>query len=74
MFLEVASELVNTPGWDDRQVQIHFRGQGEPSWRLCFFASDAPNSIDAVVSGEADIAICNPGVVLGMALHGPPPF
>ena len=30
MMLEIASELVNTPGWVDRQVQIHFREQGEP--------------------------------------------
>jgi hypothetical protein len=74
MMLEVASELITLPGWVDRQVQIHFREQGAPSWRLCFFASDAPNSIDAVVNGEADIAICNPGVILAMALHGAAPF
>ncbi len=29
-----------------------------------------PGSVDAVASGEADIAICNPGGVLGMALRG----
>jgi TRAP-type uncharacterized transport system substrate-binding protein len=74
MMLEIASELVNTPGWVDRQVQIHFREQGAPEWRLSFFASDAPNAVDAVVNGKADIAICNPGAVLGMALHGAPPF
>ena len=74
MILEIASELVNTPGWNDRQVRVHFREQGAPEWRICFFASDAPNSIDAVVNGDADIAICNPGVVLGMALHGAAPF
>lgn len=74
MMLEVATELVSTPGWVDRQVQIHFREQGAPGWRLCFFASDAPNSVDAVANGEADIAICNPGAILAMALHGAPPF
>src|SRR5947208_2995410 len=74
MVLEVATELISTPGWADRQVQIHFREQGAETWRLCFFASDAPNSIDAVVNGEADIAICNPGVILAMALHGAAPF
>lgn len=74
MMLEIATELVATPGWADRQVQIHFREQGAASWRLCFFASDAPNSIDAVVNGEADIAICNPGAILAMALNGAAPF
>jgi hypothetical protein len=42
--------------------------------RTRFFASDSPQSVDAVVSGEADIAICNPGGVLGMALRGSGPF
>lgn len=74
LMLEVATELVSAPGWVDRQVQIHFREQGAPDWRFNFFASDAPNAVDAVVSGEADVAICNPGAVLAMALHGAPPF
>ncbi|HZT06151.1 MAG TPA: TAXI family TRAP transporter solute-binding subunit [Chloroflexota bacterium] len=74
MFLEVAAELVGTPGWTDRQVNIQFREQGASAWRVNLFASDAANSIDAVVAGEADIAICNPGAVLAMALHGLGPF
>jgi len=74
LMLEAASELVGSDDWADRQVQIHFRVQGAERWKVCFFASDAPNSIDAVVSGEADIAICNPGAVLAMALRGTGPF
>lgn len=74
LMLEVASELVGASGWPERQVRIQFRAQGAPAWKLCFFASDAPNAVDAVVRGEADIAICNPGGVLAMALHGAGPF
>jgi TRAP-type uncharacterized transport system substrate-binding protein len=74
LMLEVASELVSSPGWADRQVLVDFREQGAPEWRLAFFASDAPNSVDAVASGEADFAICNPGGVLAMALHGLGPY
>lgn len=74
LMLEVASHLVGAPQWMDRQVEIHFREQGEPKWRLCFFASDAPNAVDAVASGQADIAICNPGSVLAMAVNGAGPF
>jgi len=72
--LEAASELVRTAGWEDRQTRIDFRVQGAAEWRIRFFASDAPNSIDEVASGRADIAICNPGAVLSMALHGSAPF
>jgi TRAP-type uncharacterized transport system substrate-binding protein len=50
------------------------RPQGTKEWGTRFFASDSPQSVDAVVSGEADIAICNPGGVLGMALRGRGPF
>ena len=63
LMLEAAAELVGWNDWEDKQVEIHFRPQGAPDWKLCFFASDAPNSIDAVASGRADIAICNPGGV-----------
>src|SRR4051812_25198110 len=74
LMLEVASELVARSDWPDQQVEIHFRPQGGNEWKIRFFASDAPNSIDAVVNGEADFAICNPGGVLAMALKGAPPF
>jgi TRAP-type uncharacterized transport system substrate-binding protein len=74
MMLEVASELVAAQGWDDKQVEIRMRPQGAPEWGMCFFASDAPNSIDAVANGEAQFAICNPGGVLAMALKGAGPF
>src|SRR6266516_4720493 len=74
LMLEVASELVAAKEWPERQVTVHFRPQGDEDWRLCFFASDAPNAVDAIVRGEADIAICNPGSVLAMALRGAGPF
>ena len=74
LMLEVASELVGAPGWEDRQVEIRMRPQGAPEWSMCFFASDAPNSIDAVASGRAQFAICNPGGVLAMAMRGAGPF
>jgi TRAP-type uncharacterized transport system substrate-binding protein len=72
--LEVASELVADPNWPDKQVEIHMRPQGAPEWKMCFFASDAPNSVDAVASGRAQFAICNPGGVLAMALRGAGPL
>src|SRR4051812_33701400 len=74
LMLEAAAELVAASQWKDRQVEINFRPQGGDQWNVRLFASDAPNSIDEVASGRADIAICNPGAVLSMALHGGGPF
>jgi TRAP-type uncharacterized transport system substrate-binding protein len=74
LMLETATELVGANEWRDRQVMILMRPQGDDTWRTRFFASDAPNSIEAVVNGEADIAICNPGGLLGMALRGRGPY
>ena len=54
--LEVASELVAgevlglEKEWPDHQVHIRFREQGGNDWRLCFFASDAPNAVDSIMS------------------------
>jgi TRAP-type uncharacterized transport system substrate-binding protein len=72
--LEAASELVRTPDWEEKQVEINFRVQGDRGWKYRFFASDAPESVEEVRSGRADLAICNPGAVLAMALHGTGPF
>jgi TRAP-type uncharacterized transport system substrate-binding protein len=74
LMLETVSELVAATKWREKQVLISMRAQGDDKWGLRFFASDAPNSVDAIVNGEADIAICNPGGVLGMALKGRGPY
>src|SRR5580658_4448153 len=74
LMLETVSELVAANEWHDKQVMILMRPQGDNQWRTRFFASDAPGSVDAIASGEADIAICNPGGVLGMALRGRGPY
>jgi TRAP-type uncharacterized transport system substrate-binding protein len=74
IMLETVSELVAADEWTNKQVMILLRPQGEDKWRMRFFASDSPVSVNAVASGEADIAICNPGGVLGMALRGRGPF
>lgn len=74
LMLEVASELVAQGDWPEKQVRIQMREQGNDEWTICLFGSDAPNAVNAVVRGEADIAILNPGGVLAMALKGTGPF
>jgi TRAP-type uncharacterized transport system substrate-binding protein len=72
--LEVACELVAEESWEEHQARIQFRRQGDREWGVCLFGSDAPAAVDAVVSGEADFAIVNPGAILAMALRGAGPF
>lgn len=74
LMLEVASELVAANEWAEKQTMILFRVQGDSAWKIRFFASDAPGSVDAIATGEADIAICNPGGVLAMAAAGRGPW
>src|SRR5439155_10343829 len=74
LMLEVACELVAGDDWEERQARIQFRRQGDESWAVCLFGSDAPAAVDAVASGEAQFAIVNPGAILAMALRGSGPF
>src|SRR5439155_16260527 len=74
LMLEVASELSRTGPWLNKQAKILMREQGAKDWALSLFASDAPGSIDEIVSGDADFAICNPGGVLAMAYRGAGPY
>jgi TRAP-type uncharacterized transport system substrate-binding protein len=74
LMLEVASELAAIEAWPYKQVSIDLRGQGAADWATTFFASDTPDSIDAVVRGEADVAIVNPMEPLTLAYRGTGPY
>src|SRR5919206_180004 len=74
LMLEVASELVSRRDWDEKQSTVHLRVQGAPDWAYTLFASDTPDGIDAVVRGEADVAIVNPAEPLTLAYRGTGPY
>src|SRR5919199_6738835 len=74
LMLEVASELVGRREWEEKQSTIHLRQQGAADWAYTLFASDTPDSIDAVVRGEADVAIVNPMEPLTLAYRGTGPY
>jgi TRAP-type uncharacterized transport system substrate-binding protein len=74
LMLEVASELVSRGAWDEKQSTIHLRQQGAADWAYTLFASDTPDGIDAVVRGEADVAIVNPAEPLTLAYRGTGPY
>ena len=68
--LEIASELVADRGQPYNQAKVLLRTQGSADWPLCLFGSSTTEGIDAVVKGEAALAIINPASVLALALKG----
>lgn len=74
LMLEVASDLVGEANWSQKQVKISLRVQGAPDWPVTFVASDAPDAIDQVVGGQAQIGIVNPAEPLTLAYRGTGPY
>jgi len=74
LVLELASELVGLEEWQDKQIKLYLRQQGEPRSNLCFFASDAPSGIEEVIRGDADLGIINPVEPLTLAYRGKGPY
>lgn len=74
LVLEVASELVDQPGWGHRQARVSLRPQGADDWPVTFFASDGPAAIDEVARGSVQLAISNPAGYLALAVRGMGPF
>lgn len=74
LMLEVASELVGGKDWVQRQGKVSLRAQGTAGWPLTLFASDDPEVIDEVVSGNVQVAIMNPVEPLTLAYRGTGPF
>ncbi|HLY67844.1 MAG TPA: TAXI family TRAP transporter solute-binding subunit [Chloroflexota bacterium] len=74
LMLEVASELVAQDNRFWQQAVVSLRAQGPEPWGARLFASDTPSGIDAVVRGEADVAIVNPSGPLTVAYRGKGPW
>jgi TRAP-type uncharacterized transport system substrate-binding protein len=72
--LETVSEMVSVRGFPYSQAQVQIRPQGGSEWSFSLFGSDAPGSIDQVVSRDVDVAIVNPSVVLTLAYRGTGPY
>jgi NMT1 family protein len=74
LVLEVASELVDRPGWRERQARVSLRRQGADEWPVTLVASDGPAAIDEVARGQVQLAIINPAGYLALAARGTGPF
>jgi len=67
LVLELASELVDQPGWAHRQARVSLRPQGADNWPVTRFASDGPAAIEDVARGDVQVAIINPAGYLVLA-------
>ncbi len=74
LVLEVASELIGKKSFAYKQARISLREQGPGTWKVNFFGSDAPDAIEDVGRGGADVAIINPASPLTLAYRGTGPF
>jgi len=70
LVLELASELVDQPGWAHRQARVSLRPQGADGWPVILFASDGPAAIEDVARGDVQVAIINPAGYLALAERG----
>lgn len=67
--LEVATGIISS-GQPLRQAKVFLREQGTEEWPLCLFASSTNEGIDAVVNGQATMAMINPSAALTLAYRG----
>jgi len=74
LVLEIASEMVDQPGWPHRQAQVSLRPQGAEGWAVNMIASDGPAAIAQVAGGSMQLAISNPAGFLALAVRGTGPF
>jgi len=74
LVLEIASEMVDQPGWPHRQAQVSLRPQGADGWAVNMIASDGPAAIAQVAAGAMQLAISNPAGFLALAVRGTGPF
>ena len=69
--LEIASELVGRRDHPYTQAKVLLRPpRGDKEWRMALFGSSTAEGIEAVVRGEADLAITNPAASLSLAYRG----
>jgi uncharacterized protein len=72
--LEIAAELVAGPDRDFQQAKVLLRSPGTKDWPHCLFSASTSEGLDAVINGEAELALINPAAALTLAYRGTGPF
>jgi hypothetical protein len=70
LLLEMAAGVVGDPETDLRQTKVVLREQGSLDWSVCLLGSSTYEGVDAVVAGEAVLAMLNPSAALTLACRG----
>ena len=70
LILEIAAGLTAAADQPLKQTKVLLRAQGTTDWPLCLFGSSTNEGIDAVVAGEAQLAVVNPSAALTLAYRG----
>ena len=68
--LEIAASLAASGTERHRQAKVYLREQGTADWSLCLFASSTNEGVEAIASGQADLAMINPSAALTLAYRG----
>ena len=69
IMLQVASHLVGRPDWNEKQVLVSLRAQGDEDFAYRLLGGDSPKSIVDVASGRIDIALVNPATAASAGLR-----
>jgi hypothetical protein len=69
LFLDVAHEIMLSPGWSHRAVTVVMESHTGPG-RFSFYGANHPGTIDAVHERRVDISTVNPAAMLTMAHRG----
>jgi TRAP-type uncharacterized transport system substrate-binding protein len=72
--LEIAAEMVAGRDRDFQQASVLFRRPGNSDWQHRFASASTREGLDAVIRGEADLAMLNPAAALTVAYRGQGPF
>ncbi|GCE29525.1 hypothetical protein KDA_50090 [Dictyobacter alpinus] len=70
IFLEAASEMMDSDDWPYREVRVEMRSRGGETGVFRLFGANHPDSLQEMAAGTLDIAILNPSALLTMAYKG----
>ena len=67
--LQLASHLVGQADWNEKQVLVQLRAQGDENFAYRLLGGDSPKSIVDVAAGLLDVALVNPATAASAGLR-----
>ena len=69
IMLQLASHLVGQADWNEKQVLVQLRAQGDENFAYRLLGGDSPKSIVDVAAGLLDVALVNPATAASTGLR-----